>query len=74
MSNPGTKEDSKFLPFWATPQYAGGLMQGLGVAFASLFLLNAFSSDFFGRYSGPIGFVGFVLIVAGGLRARKVVS
>lgn len=71
MTDPDSKDKSKLLPFWETPQYGGGVMQGIGLAFACLFILNEVSADYFVRYSREIGALGFVLIVIGGLRARK---
>ncbi|WP_345321530.1 hypothetical protein [Novipirellula rosea] len=74
MNDAESTTQSKFLPFWATAQYGGGVMQGMGVACASLFLINSISSDYLERYGSGIGIMGFVLIVVGGLRARKTAS
>lgn len=66
MTEPNQKP---FLPFWATPQYAGGLMQGIGIGFVGICLLRQISSD---AVSGDVlGGIGFVLLVIGGLKARK---
>lgn len=64
-------QQKPFLPFWATPQYGGGLLQGLGIGLASIFLLQQISPDFVSERNGALGIIGFVLLIVGGLKARK---
>jgi hypothetical protein len=63
--------DQPFVPFWATKQYAGGLVQGIGVGLFCLFLLNSVSATFFQRYVTAIGVIGLVMLILGGLQARR---
>lgn len=60
-----------FLPFWATPQYAAGLLQGMGIILAGMLILTQMSPDFYSNYSHLLGGLGFILLVVGGLRARR---
>jgi len=61
-------QEKSFLPFWATPQYGGGLMQGMGIGLAGVFLLHEISGSI---HFGALGMAGFVLLLLGGLKARK---
>ena len=73
-TNESSLSDSRqtpFLPFWATPSYASGLIQGMGIAFASLAFLTQISADFYARYANFLGLIGVVFIIVGGLKARK---
>lgn len=72
MTDIETTKESRLTPFWATPQYGGGVMQGIGIACASLFLLNEVSADYFNRFASEVAVIGVILIVVGGIRARKV--
>jgi hypothetical protein len=66
-----TDPEKPFIPFWATPQYGGGLMQGIGLTLFFLFLLNSISAGFFDRYAGMMGIIGITLAIAGSIQVRR---
>lgn len=66
-----SESNKPFVPFWATKQYVGGLLQGVGLTLFSLFLLNSISPSFFARSGNAIGTAGIILLVLGGLQARR---